>query len=85
MTRVTVPAAKDFFASATGVGVYVEVRKIAIRVTFATVDAIGETRLGDTPDCQEASRVATAALRAHREQLLPLFDKVARERGTRTP
>ena len=84
MTAVTMPAAKDFFASASGVGVYVEVRGIAIRVTFASVDAIGETRLGDTADCQEALRVATAALEAHREQLLPLFEKVARELAVTT-
>ena len=82
MTAVTVPVAKDFFATAAGVGVYVEVRRIAIRVTFATVDAVGETRLGDTPDCQEALRVATTALQTHREQLLPLFEKIARERAT---
>jgi hypothetical protein len=82
MTTVTVPVAKDFFATAAGVGVYVEVRRIAIRVTFATADAVGETRLGDTPDCQEALRVATLALHTHREQLLPLFEKIARELAT---
>jgi hypothetical protein len=81
MTAVTMPVAKDFFATATGVGVYVEVHKIAIRVTFATVDAVGETRLGDTPDCREALRVATMALQTHRERLLPLFEKIARERA----
>lgn len=82
MTTVTVPVAKDFFATSAGVGVYVEVRGIAIRVTFATVDAVGETRLGATPDCQEALRVATTALQTHRERLLPLFEKIARERAT---
>jgi hypothetical protein len=80
MSVITVPSAKDFFASTSGVCVYVEVRRIAIRVTFATPDAAGETRLGTTPDCQEAKRVATMALQTHREQLAPLFAKVARER-----
>jgi hypothetical protein len=76
-----VPPAKDFFASPGGVCVYVEVRKIGIRVTFQSPDAAGETRLGTTADCLEALRLATLGMKMHREKLLPLFAKVARERA----
>ena len=75
----TVPPANDFFASATGVYVYVEIRKVGIRVTFQAPDAVGEARLGNTADCQEAVRLATMGLKTHREKLLPLFAKIARE------
>lgn len=70
--------AGNFFASRSGVCVYVTVRKVAVRVQFATPDANGVVVEGPREVAEEAIRIARAALSLHASGLAPLFDKVAR-------
>jgi hypothetical protein len=71
---------ESFFASRSGVCVYVNVGKRAFRVQFATPDAIGVVVEGgsDGDGAKEARHLAAAALRRHASALAPLFAKVAK-------
>lgn len=69
---------RDFFASTTAVCVYAEVKGIGVRVEFAAPDAAGTVRLGSSDICTRALALATTAFHAHREQLLPLFERLGR-------
>jgi hypothetical protein len=77
------PAAKDFFASAEGVCVYVNVRGRAFRVRFETPDGppsiSGTTQKGS----EEAAALAGRALVKHRDELAHLFQQVELERAAR--
>jgi hypothetical protein len=73
------PPASAFFASPSGVCVYVTVAKRAIRVEFSEPDASGTVADSDR-DALAALGLASAALARHREQLAPLFALVASER-----
>ncbi len=72
---------RDFFASAGAVCVYAEVSGIGVRVEFASPDATGTARLGSSEVCAKAIVMATTALHAHREKLLPLFERLTPSRG----
>lgn len=74
---VTEPRADEFFASRSGVCVYVNIDGQAVRVQFASVDAHGVAE-GASPDAEEAIRAAKSALQKHRAALVPLFERVAR-------
>lgn len=71
---------ESFFASRSGVCVYVTVAKRAFRVQFAAPDAIGVVadHGHEAESAEEARRVARLALREHAQALAPLFEKVAR-------
>jgi hypothetical protein len=71
------PRADEFFASRSGVCVYVNLDGQAVRVQFADLDAHGVAE-GDSPDAEEAVRIAKSALQKHRAELGPLFERVAR-------
>jgi hypothetical protein len=77
------PTADAFFATATGVCVYVNVGRRAIRVQFESPDspAVAEG-LGD-PATKLALAVAIKAFQKHHQQLRPLFDHVATELAER--
>lgn len=77
MTSVTEPKAHEFFASRSGVCVYVKVQGHAVRVQFATMDALGVAE-NASAGAEQAVIAARAALHRHRDELAPLFDKVAR-------
>lgn len=73
------PPASAFFASPTGVCVYVTVAQRAIRVEFSAPDTAGTVADSDR-DALAALDVASVAFVKHREQLAPLFELVASER-----
>jgi len=70
------PNADEFFASRSGVCVYVTVRGTAFRVQFASASAHGVVTEGE--GAQVALELARAAVRKHQATLVPLFEKVAR-------
>jgi hypothetical protein len=74
-TEVT---ADSFFASRSGVCVYVRVGKQKFRVQFADAEANGVVTGGEREGADEALRVARSALQRHAAELVPLFAKVAR-------
>ena len=74
---MTEPRADEFFASRSGVCVYVNIDGQAVRVQFANVDAQGVAD-GASPNAEEAIRIAKLALQKYRTELGPLFDRVAR-------
>lgn len=77
------PKAEEFFASATGVCVYVNVRGRAVRVQFASASGPGLTEGKVDADAAEALVVASSVLERHQAQLQPLFEKVALELAAR--
>ena len=77
MTSVVEPKAHEFFASRSGVCVYVKVQGHAVRVQFATMDALGVAE-NASAGAEEAVTVARTALQRHRSELAPLFEQVAR-------
>jgi len=72
------PNADDFFASRSGVCVYVTVRGTSFRVQFASASAHGVVTEGAPEWAELALEVARAAVQKHRATLAPLFEKVAR-------
>jgi hypothetical protein len=74
---VTEPKADEFFASRSGVCVYVNIGGQAVRVQFATVDAQGVAE-GSSPNAEAAIVEAKSALQKYRAELTPLFERVAR-------
>ncbi len=71
------PKADRFFATRSGVCVYVMFKDRTFRVRFVAADAHGVVE--DHGEDAEAARViAGAALRKHAATLAPLFEKVAR-------
>lgn len=70
--------AERFFASRSGVCVYVVVGTRAFRVQFASVDSRGVVVEGGTEGAEEACRIARHAMQQHLTGLAPLFEKVAR-------
>ena len=77
------PKAEAFFASASGVCVYVDVRGRAVRVQFESAIGPGIAQETDGSRAAEALAVAGSALERHRVHLQPLFDKVASELAAR--
>jgi hypothetical protein len=69
---------EEFFASRSGVCVYVKLRGQTFRVQFASADAHGVVTEGTSPDAAAALDLAKAALHKHQAELAPLFEKVAR-------
>jgi hypothetical protein len=76
-------SAGEFFASATGVCVYVNLAGRAFRVQFDSADGPGVARGTTEVGAAEAVVVATRALEKYRTQLRPLFDRVAHELASR--
>jgi hypothetical protein len=74
---VTEPKADEFFASRSGVCVYVNIDGQAVRVQFASVDAHGIAE-SSSPNAEAAIVAAKTALQKHRAELAPLFERVAR-------
>jgi hypothetical protein len=69
---------ENFFASRSGVCVYVTIRKQTFRVQFVDAAAQGVVVEGSADGADEALLVARSALKQHAEALEPLFAKVAR-------
>jgi hypothetical protein len=69
---------EHFFASRSGVCVYVAVGKRSYRVQFADATSQGVVVEGGQDGAEAARRIARRALLEHREGLMPLFEKVAR-------
>jgi hypothetical protein len=84
MHTVTEPTAEEFFASATGVCVYVNIRGRALRVQFETPDGPGLAQGTTDVGANEALAAASRALEKHKDQLRPLFERVARELAKRS-
>ena len=72
------PQPEDFFASRSGVCVYVTLRGQTFRVEFGSADAPGEVTEGTSQDAAAALELAQVALQKHQVALAPLFDKVSR-------
>jgi len=72
------PKPANFFASRSGVCVYVVVGGHTVRVQFAHVDSEGVVVGGSHAAAEEARRIARRALRKYQAELAPLFEKVAR-------
>jgi hypothetical protein len=77
MLTSTEPKAEDFFASRSGVCVYVAVRGQTYRVQFAGTDAHGVVTEGTPQGAEEALDLARAARRKHQGALSKLFEEVA--------
>ena len=77
MAISTEPKAEDFFASRSGVCVYVALRGETYRVQFATTDAHGVVTEGLPQGAEEAAQLARTALVKHRAALSKLFEAVA--------
>jgi hypothetical protein len=69
----------DFFASRSGVCVYIPLRGRTVRVQFASPTAGGVVAGGSEDADDEALAIARAALQRYQDKLAPLFDKVARK------
>jgi len=67
-----------FFASRTGVCVYVTLEQRTFRVRFASIDAHGVVVDGRGDGAEDARVVARAALQQRAASLAPLFEKVSR-------
>lgn len=78
MTMAVEATVGDFFASRSGVCVYVRVRGKTFRVQFARIDAEGIVAEDTQPGAHEALEVARSAIRARQAELSHLFEKVAR-------
>lgn len=72
--------AQDFFASRSGVCVYVTVSQHRFRVHFVDEEARGVVDDEAREGASEALRLAREALRRNRSELGALFEKVARSR-----
>jgi len=69
---------EQFFASRTGVCVYVTVQHRLFRVRFVSIDAQGIVVDGQGEGAEDARRAARAALQQHAARLAPLFEKASR-------
>lgn len=74
------PVARAFFASRSGVCVYVTVRGHAYRVQFASPESTGVVAGARAPEADEALRLARSALHKHHASLASLFESVALKR-----
>jgi hypothetical protein len=74
---VTEPKVDEFFASRSGVCVYVNIGGQAVRVQFASVDAHGVAE-SSSANAEAAIVAAKTALQKYRVELTPLFERVAR-------
>jgi hypothetical protein len=84
MQFVVEPKAEEFFASATGVCVYVNVRGRAVRVQFESAGGPGiAPGAAQDSGAAEAIGAAASALARHGVRLQPLFDTVALELAAR--
>ena len=81
--EIVEPKADNFFATAAGVCVYVQVGRRAVRVQFSSSSAPAAIDGQDEAGTREAIAVATRVFEAHRRRLLPLFDSIARELAER--
>ena len=77
------PAALEFFASAAGVCVYVNVRGRAFRVQFESPDGPATVQRTTEHGADEAVAAASLALDKHKAELTPLFERVELERAAR--
>lgn len=69
---------EQFFASRSGVCVYVTIQRRAFRIRFASMDAHGVVAEGQGDGADDALHLARTALHQHSATLAPLFEKVAR-------
>jgi len=77
MAEIQEPKPQNFFASRSGVCVYVVVGRRTLRVQFADEDAEGVVVEGGSEGAEEARSVARRAMRENKTALAPLFQKVA--------
>jgi hypothetical protein len=77
------PSAEEFFASETGVCVYVNVDGRAFRVQFASLDDAPTARGIGTVGVEEAIAAASSARERYRAKLEPLFLQIAQELAER--
>lgn len=78
------PKADDFFATAAGVCVYVNIGRRVVRVRFASQDAPAVVDDDDQSAAQDALAVATRVFETHKRRLVPLFDRIAEELAARS-
>jgi hypothetical protein len=76
----TVPGVDDFFASRSGVCVYVTSRGHKFRIQFVAADAMGVVVEGPAQGADEALECARVVMQTHRTELAKLFERVARGR-----
>jgi len=77
MASVRPPIATEFFTSASGVCVNVQVGAHDVRVEFQGIEGPVIARGASAADVAQATAAATVALERHREELLPLFARLA--------
>jgi hypothetical protein len=78
MTTKASMKVERFFASRTGVCVYVTLEQQTFRVRFASIDAHGVVVDGGGEGAEDARVIARAALQQRAASLAPLFEKVSR-------
>jgi hypothetical protein len=81
MASVKQPVPTEFFASPSGVCVYVQVGARDVRVEFHGIEGPAIARGVTAAEVAEATTVATAALERHRAELLPLFARLAEQQA----
>src|SRR5688572_26834250 len=77
------PTAEAFFATATGVCVYVNVGTRAVRVQFESLDAPATVEGASDAGAEAALIAASEAFEKYKHQLRPLFEHVAFELAAR--
>jgi hypothetical protein len=78
MAKTDGAKAGEFFASRSGVCVYVTIQQQAYRVRFVSPDAHGVVVDGQGAGAEAALGIARVALRQNAANLAPLFEKAAR-------
>jgi hypothetical protein len=79
----TEPEADAFFATATGVCVYVNVGARTVRVQFESLSAPATSEESGDADVNEALLVASTAFEKHKPLLEALFEQVSVELASR--
>lgn len=77
--NVIEPTLDEFFATATGVCVYVNVGRRAVRIQFESLDAPATVESSSDRDTELALIAAGKVFEKYKHQLQPLFDQTARE------
>jgi hypothetical protein len=86
MSRVEPPRPDAFFASRSGVCVYVSVEGRAIRVCFESLDGEGRMEGEEPPNIAAAAvAAATEAFQGCKSTLTPLFEHIAEASGPGKP
>ena len=75
------PAADEFFATSSGVCVYVHVGSHAIRVEFDSAEGAGHAKGVTSEGAAEAEALARGSLQRFKLELQPLFERLASAPG----